>query len=164
MRLPRPSSLPALLLSLLVTTGALAHPTARRDLGGFSLQLPAGLSRQAGGIDSHAGRLVGEALTIDYDLGAQADALQPREGISGRQERAVIVDGRPARLVSWRVDGPPPAAPRYFIGLHLPRVADSVMGPVRLTLLGQVLDPAKLAEAEAILMSLRVDGAVAPER
>lgn len=140
--------LPALLMATLV----MAQPPVRRELGGFSLRLPSALVQQTGGIDSHAGQLVGDGLRIDYDLGIHADPLKPRDGISGREEHAVVVDGRPARLVSWRVEQPAPA--RYFIGLHLPQVRDSVMGPMRLTLLAQTPDPARLAEAQAMLLSL----------
>lgn len=70
----------------------------------------------------------------------------------------MVVDGRPARPVSRRVERPVPA--RHFIGLHLPQVGDSVMGPIRLTLLAQTPDPARLAEAQAqaqaMLLSLRL--------
>lgn len=154
--------LPALLTTTLVVVVvvvvavvvAAAQSQARRELGGFSLQLPPGVTQQAGGIDSHAGRLVGDALRIDYDRGIHADPLMPREGITGREERAVVVDGRPARLVSWRVEQPAPA--RYFIGLHVPQAGESVMGAIRLTLLAQVPDSARLADAEALLLSLRL--------
>nr|WP_316641546.1 hypothetical protein [uncultured Roseateles sp.] len=150
------------LLALLLAAGAVANPPSRRELGGFSLQLPAGVTQQAGGIDSHAGRLVGAALQIDYDLGLNADPLLAREGISGREERAVTIDGRPARLVSWRVEQPAPV--RHFVGLHLPQVGESVMGPLGLTLLAQARDATALAEARAILLSLRLTTPVASPR
>jgi len=138
-----------------------AEPLPRRELGGFSLQLPPGMQQQAGGSDSRAGRLVGGALRIDYDLGLYADPLQPREGISAREERAVQIDGRPARLVRWRVEGPAsPATARFFVGLHLPQAGQSVMGPIRLTLLAQADDAAGLNEAQAILLSLRLSSAL----
>lgn len=140
------------LLALLLGSPSMAEPLTRRELGGFSLQLPAAVSQQAGGIDSRAGRLSGPGLQIDYDLGLYADPLLPREGISGRKEHAVVVDGLPGRLVRWRQEQPE----LHFIGLHLPAVGSSGMGPLRLTLLAQTPDAQQLDALQSLLLSLRL--------
>lgn len=143
------------LLALLLCLGSGAMAQARRDLGGFSIELPTALALQArGGIDSHSGRWVGDGLQLDYDLGLYADPLLARESISARVERDVIVDGRPARLVHWRLDQPAPR--RYFVGLHLAQIQMSSAGPLHLTLLAHGTDPAALKAAEAMLLTLRL--------
>lgn len=133
-------------------TLAAAEPLPRRDLGGFSLQLPVTVVQQAGGIDSKAGRLHGDGLLIDYDLGLYSDPLLSREGVSGYEEKAVVVDGRPARLVRWRQ----PDSTRYFIGLHLPELRVTPMGPIRLTLLAQTSEASRLDDIQTLLLSLRL--------
>ncbi|WP_349741957.1 hypothetical protein [Roseateles cavernae] len=133
-------------------TLAAAEPLPRRDLGGFSLQLPATVAQQAGGIDSKAGRLHGDGLLIDYDLGLYSDPLLNRDGVSGYEEKPVLVDGRPARLVRWRQQD----SKRYFIGLHLPELRVTPMGPIRLTLLAQTSDATRLDDIQALLLSLRL--------
>lgn len=140
------------LLLLWGLTLSAAEPLPHRDLGGFSLQLPASMVQQAGGIDSKAGRLHGEGLLIDYDLGLYSDPLLSREGISGYEEKAVVVDGRPARLVRWQQPGPT----RYVIGLHLPELRATAMGPIRLTLLAQTDDATRLDDIQSLLLSLRL--------
>lgn len=145
------------LLALLLGNPLMAEPVAhlaRRELGGFSLKLPAAVNQQAGGIDSRAGRLNGPSLLIDYDLGLYADPLPPREGASGREERAVVVDGLPGRLVRWRQEQPAPT--RYFVGLHLPAIGSSGMGPIRLTLLAQTLDAQQMDALQDLLLSLQL--------
>lgn len=129
-----------------------AEPLPRRDLGGFSLKLPATLVQHTGSVDSKAGRLHGAGLLIDYDLGLYSDPLHSREGVSGYEERAVVVDGRPARLVRWQQ----PDLTRYFIGLHLPDLRATAMGPIRLTLLAQTEDATRLDEIQTVLLSLRL--------
>lgn len=142
-----------LCLSLLWgVTLAAAEPLPRRDLGGFSLQLPATMVQQAGGIDSKAGRLHGDGLLIDYDLGLYSDPLLNRDGVNGYEEKVVVVDGRPARLVRWQQ----PDSTRYFIGLHLPDLRTTAMGPIRLTLLAQTSDATRLDDIQALLLSLRL--------
>jgi len=145
------------LVALLLGNPLIAEPAERlerHELGGFSLQLPAAVSQQASGVDSRAGRLSAPGLLIDYDLGLYADPLLPREGISGREERAVVVDGLPGRLVLWRQEQPAPL--RYFVGLHLPAVGSSGMGPIRLTLLAQTLDVRQLDALQALLLSFKL--------
>lgn len=142
-----------LCLSLLWgVTLAAAEPPPRRDLGGFSLQLPATMAQQAGGIDSKAGRLHGDGLLIDYDLGLYSDPLLNRDGVSGYEEKPVLVDGRPARLVRWQQQD----STRYFIGLHLPELRVTPMGPIRLTLLAQTSDATRLDDIQTLLLSLRL--------
>ena len=131
---------------------ATAEPLPRRDLGGFSLKLPATMVQQVGGVDSKAGRLHGDGLLIDYDLGLYSDPLLSREGVSGYEETAVVVDSRPARLVRWQQ----PDSTRYFIGLHLPDLRATAMGPIRLTLLAQTTDATRLDEIQNLLLSLRL--------
>ena len=144
----------ALGLAWLAGAEALACPRQRRELGGFSLLLPAAMTLQAGGTDSYTGRLVGVGLQIEYDLGLYADPLQARAAAVDRTQRAVTVDGHAGWLVRWRE--PSPAPTRCFIGLHLPQVRDSIMGPLRLTLLAWSLEPAAADAAQTILLSLRL--------
>lgn len=134
-------------------TLAVAQPLARRDLGGFSLDLPTTMTAIARGTDSRAGRLVGETMQIDYDYGLYSDPLHPRDGISGYQESQIVVNGLSARLVQWRAAQP--AVTRCFVGLHVPQVESSVMGPIRLTLLAWTDDPGQIDSARSILLSLR---------
>jgi hypothetical protein len=152
----------ASLLALLLGPGAAAKAQARRDFGGFfSIQLPDTMTPQTSGVggDSVSGHLSGAGLRLDYDLGQYADPLQPRDGISAREERTLVVDGLPAHLVRWRVEQPAPT--RYFIGLHLPRIGMASTGPIRLTLLAHGTDLAKVDEAQAMLLSLRMAAASA---
>jgi hypothetical protein len=146
--------------ALLLGLSAAAQAQPRRDFAGFfSLQLPASMQPQAGGIggDSFSGHLSGDGLRLDYDLGISADPLKDRDGGSAREERPLMVNGLPARLVRWRVEQPAPT--RYFLGLHLPRIGMSSAGPIRLTLLAHGTDLAKVDEAQAMLLSLRMAAA-----
>jgi hypothetical protein len=145
----------AALLALLLALANGAMAQQRRDLGGFSIELPAALALQArGGVDSHSGRLVGAGLALDYDLGLYADPLLAREGSSAHRERELIVDGRPARLVQWQIEQPTPRL--YFVGLHLRQIQPTSAGPLHLTLLAQSTDPAQVQAAQAMLLTLRI--------
>jgi hypothetical protein len=149
--------------ALLLGLSAAAQTPARREVAGlFSLQMPPSIALQAsGGSDSRSGQLSGNmsgsGLRIDYDFGLYADPLLPRDGSSAHEERALRVDGLPARLVRWRVERPAPT--RFFLGLHLPEVGRSSAGPIRLTLLAQGKDEAQVEEAQAMLLSLHMTAA-----
>lgn len=145
------------LLTGLPVGPALASGTAAlvwRDLGGFWLRLPPFMQQHAGGVDSRAGQLVGGGLRIDYDLGVYADPLTPRAGALDRAQAAVVVDGLPAHVVRWRTLEPAPG--RYLIGLHLPQIRPTVMGPLRLTLLAYGSDAELVERARPMLLSLRL--------
>jgi len=95
----------------------------------FTILTPPGSVFRPGAGDSVAGRIMAGDRVIDVDYGVSADPLT--SGNRGQEvwTRKVMVDGRPARLALWSAtDG------SYRLGLHVPAIAPSVMGPVKLTL------------------------------
>lgn len=124
------------------------------DLGQFTLRAPASMVLTRGGADSVAGILVGEDLRLDYDFGLYADPLQTREGVRDFIVRDGIVDGLAARFVTYSI-GSETGETRSCVGVHVPEVTRSVLGPIRLTVLACSDDPRRMKLARAIFSTLR---------
>lgn len=160
----------------LIVAPVLAEDCQRRDLGGFSWCAPPGWQRLSGNaIDSMAGQFVagghgGPALHIDYDFGIYSDPLrQLPPGATQVSEQTIMVDGLAARLVRFSLPAPvtdsatggkrgiDADAPRYFVGLHVPEIQATPMGPLKLTVLAKSADEARLREAEPVFASIRFE-------
>jgi hypothetical protein len=129
----------ALLLSGLITVtacSATVDPSLWQvlKLGGFSLSVPASMTLLAGGIDSQAGTLEDKSHQLSYDFGAYSDPLTSPDGATALTERAGLVNGLPARFVSFRKVGPT-GSPQACEGVHVPLIRKSAIGSIKLTLL-----------------------------
>jgi hypothetical protein len=131
---------------LLAIAGACAQAQApdwiEVDAERFTIRLPHGSTfSRTPGIDSFTGTLNAPGFAIHVDYGPHTDPLERDRSRTAHVERAVTVDGRPARLMranSARVPS------RYFIGLHVREVRRSAIGAIGLTLTCET-DRAELA-------------------
>lgn len=84
-------------------------------LGPIRLRTPVHLSKSgAVGIDSRAGGWEGKDVDVTIDQGPLADPLTSYEGRPDARVSETTIDGRPARVVSFRLeDG------RYLAAAHL---------------------------------------------
>jgi hypothetical protein len=144
---------------LLVTAGLVMAGTTpaadctRLALPGFSLCLPPGWQHLPGaGTDSTVGSLRGPGLEIQYDLGLYSDPLREPEGAADFQARPAELLGRPVRWVRYRLNRE--GRTWHLLGLHVPEVRRSRMGPLRLTLLARTAEAERVEAATAILGSL----------
>jgi len=128
-----------------------------RDLGGFALHTPADMQLRTGGIDSQAGTLTSDSLRIDYDFGLYSDPLAQREDALDFQSCGATVDGLPARQVQFRLQDAAGQS-RSCIGVHVPQVRQSGMGPLRLTVLACADKPDQLKDMPAMFASIRLTG------
>lgn len=148
--------LSTVVLALVGTVGcSVAEPRAewtQRDFQSFTLRAPADWVVIAGGSDSQAGRLQGPGVAISYDFGLYSDPLKPPPGAQDLQMQAGMIDGFPARWVGYVL--PAEGTPPLCLGVHVPQVRPSPMGPIRFTAQACALDPAKLVLVRAIISSL----------
>ena len=100
----------------------------------FVMQAPPG-SRfvPAAGTDSFVGEIRGPGFTMQMDFGRYSNPLSSSESLRQVQSVETRIDGRAARIVSG-IFVMPEAGGRYFTGLHVPEVALTAIGPVKLTL------------------------------
>jgi hypothetical protein len=148
--------LSAVVLALAGTVGCSVAETRAdwplRDFQSFTLRAPADWVVIAGGIDSQAGRLQSPGVAISYDFGLYSDPLKPPSGAWDLQVQAGTIDGLPARWVGYKL--PAEGTPPVCLGLHVPQVRPSSMGPIRFTAQACTLDPAQLVLARAIMATL----------
>jgi len=78
--------------------------------------------------------------------------LKPPSGAWDLQVQAGTIDGLPARWVGYKL--PAEGTPPVCLGLHVPQVRPSSMGPIRFTAKACTLDPAQLVLARAIMATL----------
>lgn len=113
----------------------------------FTLRAPPGTIFTRGMGDSVvAGTLSGPGFALTVDLGVHADPLD------GAGMTAVTIDGKAGRFGVWgatRGDTSPRA------GLHVPSVAPTPIGALRLTISGQVSDQQAAARVETMLRTIR---------
>lgn len=148
---------------LMAASSCVAAPGwTRHDLGAFWLEAPPGWSQAADrAVDSSAGHLTAEGLRLDYDFGLYADPLPVPDGATDVRERAVVVDGLPARQVRYRLrDGS--ARPMYYLGIHVPDIRSTRMGPLKLTVLAASADKKQIRRAEAAMATIRFKPAATP--
>ena len=117
------------------------------------LSAPAGTVFRPGPGDSVvAGVLAGPGFDLSVDLGVHADPLDGGEDGAPLWSRETTIDGRAGRLRLWRtVRGGVP----FRLGLHVPLVAPTPFGALRLTIAGQVPDEATAARVAAMLETIR---------
>jgi hypothetical protein len=134
--------------------GAASAPWNKLDLGPFLMSAPAGWTLRQGGTDSVTGHLGSEGLDLDYDFGLYSDPLAVPAGARDVSERAVQVDGLPARRVSYTLQRNA-SAPVYYLGVHVPQVRVISLGRIRLTLLAHSTAAKELAEVDAVVATIR---------
>ncbi len=118
----------------------------------LTLTAPSGTTFQPGVGDSATGLLSGDGFRLSLDYGLYSDPLvRPDFGPLLRAEDLTI-DGRAGRLFLWRA---PPGALPVRIGLHVPSVAPSGMGPLRLTIAGLVADDATAERMTTMFRTIR---------
>lgn len=132
---------------------AMAADCQRQALPGFSLCLPPGWQHVPGsGTDSTVGSLRGPGVELRYDLGLYSDPLQPPEGAIEFQARPAELQGRPVRWVRYRLSQQDQTW--HLLGLHVPEVRRTAMGPLRLTLLARSAEAGPIDATAVILGSL----------
>ena len=121
--------------------------------GAFTVMAPRGtLFVRTPGVDSFTGVFNGPGFAVHVDHGAHADPLERDRRRTAFLSRDIVVDGRPAKLVTARTSGAPRS---YFLGLHVPHVRRSVSGAIKLTLTCDLEGPQDSAMVEAIYRSVR---------
>ena len=121
----------------------------------YSLRAPTGTTYRAGqGIDSLVGAFKGPSVDVSSDYGLHSNPLTEWQSRAQYQERAVEVDGRPAKLVT--AYAPELVADKpYLIGIHVPEVKRSLLGAIKLTLTAGVASVEQYATIERIFASIR---------
>jgi hypothetical protein len=118
----------------------------------FSLTAPAGTTfARTPGVDSFTGVFNAPGFAVHADYGAHVDPLARSAHRTQYLAREIVVDGKPAKLVTARNRG----APGYFIGMYVPQVRASAVGPIGLTLTCNVADERDYATLESVYRSLR---------
>jgi len=121
--------------------------------GRFSIMAPRGTTfSRTPGIDSFTGVFQAPQFSIQVDYGLHADRLDRDSTKNAYVERAITVDGRPARLVAALIQR---GSPQYFVGLHVPELKRSSSGPIGLTFTSVVAREQDLAQVEAAYLSVR---------
>lgn len=91
----------------------------------------------AAGTDSFVGEIRGPGFSLQMDFGRYSNPLSDSGSMREVQSVETRIDGRTARIVSG-ILATPAAGGRFFTGLHVPEVASTAIGPVKLTLSGAV--------------------------
>ncbi len=125
------------------------------DFKAFTLRAPADWVSTPGGIDSLAGRITGARVQFEYDFGRYSDPLSAPWGGIDLQTQATTIDGLPARWVRYTLPGAAGKATRFCLGLHVPEVRSSPDGRIRFTGLACSEQATALADAQAVLASVR---------
>jgi len=160
-------SLSTVVLALSGALGCSAAPNPDNwtvhEFKSFSLRAPAEWLLVAGGADSQAGRLQGPSgVAISYDFGLYSDPLTAPHGAVDMQTQSATVGGLPARWVRYVLPGGAGSTPRSCVGLHVPQVRKTSMGPIRFTAQTCVQDPASLALARSVMATVRFEGHPVP--
>lgn len=131
---------------------ALAWEEVVRD--GFSFRIPPGFSKiDAIPIDSDAASYTRGEDGVHYDYGAYSGPWQAtsNEPVSGVTKALVMLGGRPAQLVSYRLDG------RYVVRAWWGDVGRSALGSLDLVVRGESDTPRGRRELLAVIHSVRFD-------
>jgi hypothetical protein len=121
--------------------------------GRFSIMAPRGTTfLRTPGTDSFTGVFQAPGFAIQVDYGLHADRLDRDRTKDAYVERAITVDGRPARLVAALIQR---GSPQYFLGLHVSEVKRSSAGAVALTFTCVVAREQDLPQVEAAYLSVR---------
>ena len=121
----------------------------------FSLRAPPGTSYKPGQvIDSLVGVFTSPEFELASDYGLYSNSLTQWQDNAQYVERAVEVDGKPAKLVT--AYAPEVTAERpYLIALYVADVKRSSLGGVKLSLIASVASPDQFATIEQIFGSIR---------
>ncbi len=105
-------------------------------------------------IDSAAGRIRYGDAVIEYDHGPYSDPFEPIAGDEAYLARDIVLDGRPARIVTLhsatRFAGRP-----FFVGLHFPDLGATSLGKTRLSIYAATETAQARAEIERVLLTVR---------
>ena len=121
-----------------------------RDLGPLSMCVPSDWQLSQGRIDSVAGTFKADGLSVSYDIGLYSDPLKIPPEATEASEAAVTIDGHAGRKVAFTLQA------AHFVGVHLPGIRSTSMGSIKLTVLAQATNAARLQEAAAALLTVRI--------
>lgn len=134
--------------------GCMTEPAAAsctvQDLGPFSMCVPSDWQLVKGGTDSAAGTFTAEGLSVSYDFGLYSAPLSIPPEASEASGVAMTVDGRAGRKVAYALKS------IHFVGVHVPDIRSTSLGSVKLTVLAQTTNSARLNEARAALATIRI--------
>lgn len=119
----------------------------------FTLRAPPGTVFTRGAGDSVvAGTLSGADFALTVDLGVHADPLDGQADGALLRRVKVTIDGKAGWIGLWRTarGGWP-----FRVGLHVPVIAPTPIGVLRLTISGQVADETAAARVETMLKTVR---------
>jgi len=121
--------------------------------GKFTVMAPAGTTfARSPGTDSFTGVFNVPGFAVHVDYGAHVDPLQHTLHYTQYVARDVVVDGKRAKLVTARSRS---SAGGYFIGMHVPQLRRSAVGPVGLTLSCNLAREQDYAVLESLYLSVR---------
>ena len=145
----------SLALGLASATAGAATPADWVEVsaaGKFSIMAPAGTTfSRTPGVDSFTGVFNAPGFAVHVDYGAHVDPLDRDHHHTQYVARDIVVDGKPAKLITARNRG----APAYFIGMYVPQVRSSAVGPVGLTLTSNLAHEHDSAMLESVYRSVR---------
>ena len=106
----------------------------------LSLRAPHGTSfqKQSPG-DSFVGRLTGPGFDLQVDYGPYSDPLTDKSRFEGYTSEPFSVDGHKALLVFAKQSS------TQFVGVHVPSLEATPVGPLSLTIAGRIAPGAKAA-------------------
>ena len=113
----------------------------------LTLRAPLGTTfLQGHGANSFVGTFSGPGFALHMDYGAYSDPLTDSVRYGAYQTQVTRIDGKAAMIVFGARAAASSDRP-YFIGLHVPDVAPSAIGPLRLTMTTTL----KVRNGEAVL-------------
>jgi len=104
----------------------------------FSLMAPQGsVAHQGEGTDSLIGTIEVNGIKLSFDYGFYSNPLTNNGSYQNYITEDVLIDGVSARIVTGYTTRNSPSAP-YFIGIHFPKIKNTVIGSTRLTIYTQL--------------------------
>ena len=145
-----------LLLASLTLGGAAAPvlPSEPMELTvgrAFTIAVPQGSSLRQGPGDSTAGLIEGPGLILAFDYGVYADPLTADPNRRFTRQEPVVVDGRIGTLFVWP---DPKRSGDSRLGLHIPIVTQTPLGPTRLTLVSDLAAPDDEARIRSMIATI----------
>jgi hypothetical protein len=121
----------------------------------FSMKAPPGTVFKPGqGTDSNVGAFEVPGFQLAFDYGVYSNSLNQDSGDQDYQARETEIDGKAARIVTayapHRASGRP-----YFIGVHFPRVGETSLGSIKLTVSGSLVKKEDYSIVEMIFSTIR---------
>jgi hypothetical protein len=106
--------------------------------------------------------LIGDIQTPDYmvsvDYGLYSPPISVPNTVQRQQIQTVVIDNRPATLVIYQdASKQQQAKNSWFIGVHFPKVHDSVVGAVKLTMHSWLQTEQQAQQVKVVFNSIHFD-------